>query len=83
MAMIRAYEEIIDFIAAGTTPSSVVAFQPSEEAKERVADLIHREKTTGLSAEETTELNHYLQLEHLMRLAKARARAHLAHEQLH
>ena len=83
MAMIRVYEEIIDFIAAGTTPSGVVTFQPSEEAKARVADLIHREKTTGLSPEETTELNHHLQLEHLMRLAKARARAHLAHEQLH
>ncbi len=81
--MTRAYEEIIDFIAAGTTPSAVVAFQPSEEAKARVADLIHREKTTGLSPAETAELNHYLQLEHLMRLTKARARAHLVHEQLH
>lgn len=83
MLMTRVYEEIIDFIAAGTTPSGIIAFQPSEEAKARVADLIHREKTTGLSPEETTELNHYLQLEHLMRLAKARARTHLAHEQLH
>jgi hypothetical protein len=83
MLMTRVYEEIIDFIAAGTTPSGIVAFQPSEEAKARVADLIRREKTTGLSPEETTELNHYLQLEHLMRLAKARARTHLAHEQLH
>jgi hypothetical protein len=81
--MTRAYEEIIDFIAAGTTPSRVVAFQPSQEVKDRVADLIHREKTTGLSPEESSELNQYLQLEHLMRLAKARARAHLADEQLH
>jgi hypothetical protein len=83
MIMIRAYEEIIDFIAAGTTPSRVVAFQPSEEVKARVADLIHREKTVGLSSEESSELNQYLQLEHLMRLAKARARAHLADDQLH
>lgn len=81
--MTRAYEEIIELIAAGTTPSRVVTFQPSAEAKARVADLIQREKTTGLSLDETTELHHYLQLEHLMRLAKARARAHLAHEQLH
>ena len=81
--MTRAYEEIIDFIAAGTTPSRVVAFQPSQEVKDRVANLIHREKTTGLSPEESSELNQYLQLEHLMRLAKARARAHLADEQLH
>ena len=81
--MTRAYEEIIDFIAAGTTPSRLIAFQPSEEVEARVADLIHREKTTGLSSEESSELNQYLQLEHLMRLAKARARAHLADEQLH
>ena len=75
-----AYEEIVEFIAAGTTPSSVVAFRPSAAAKARVADLISREKSEGLSEEETAELNHYMQLEHLMRLAKARARKHLEHE---
>jgi len=83
MPMVRAYEEIIDFIAAGTTPSRVVAFEPSQEVKDRVADLIQREKTTGLAPDEISELNQYLQLEHLMRLAKARARAHLADDQLH
>ena len=81
--MTRAYEEIIDFIAAGTTPKRVIAFQPSEEVKARVADLIHREKTNSLSSEESSELNQYLQLEHLMRLAKARARAHLADDHVH
>lgn len=76
----QAYEEIIDFIAAGTSPKGVVAFQPSEAAKARVADLIQREKTIGLSAEETNELSHYMQLEHIMRLAKARARLYLPDE---
>jgi hypothetical protein len=76
--MSLAYEEMIDFIAKGTNPSAVVAFRPSEAAKGRVADLIYREKTTGLSPEETSELNHYLELEHLMRLAKARAQHYLA-----
>ena len=80
MNVTRAYEEIINFIAAGTTPSRVVAFQPSDEVKARVEDLIQREKSTGLSPEETSELTQYLQLEHLMRLAKARARAHLTDE---
>ena len=58
----------------------VVAFCPSATTKERLADLIYREKTEGLSPEETAELNHYMQLEHLMRLAKARARKRLAHK---
>lgn len=70
----RAYDEVIDFIAAGPSTENVAAFQPSESARQRVADLIAREKTTGLSVEETSELEHYLQIEHLMRLARARAR---------
>lgn len=77
MKTVRAYEEVIEFIAAGTRPSSLIAFQPSETVKEHVADLIHREKTTGLSPDEKSELEHYMQLEHLMRLAKARARQYV------
>ena len=78
--MYKAYEEIVDFIAAGSSPQSLVQFQPSEETRERVAELVRREKTATLTAEETEELNHYMQIEHIMRLAKARAYKHLAHE---
>ncbi len=80
MSTVRAYEEIVDFIAAGTSPNNVVSYQPSPAAKERVTDLIFREKIGGLSLEEKSELDHYLQLEHIMRLAKARARQFIAHE---
>ena len=73
----KAYEEIVEFIASGTTPSNVAAFRPSEETKQRVADLIQLEKRSEISPEEESELNHYLQLEHLMRLAKARAHQHI------
>lgn len=77
MAVTKAYEEIVDFIAAGSSPRDVAEYRPSEEARARVADLIAREKTSGLTAEESSELQGYLQLEHLMRLAKMRARRHL------
>ncbi len=40
----------------------------------RVSDLIHCEKTGGLSPTETAELDDYLTLEHLGRLARARLR---------
>ena len=80
MSAMRAYEEVIEFIAAGTSPKNVIAFRPSEEVKERVADLIYREKNFELSPDEKSELDHYMQLEHLMRLAKARAHKHLANE---
>jgi hypothetical protein len=80
MSTPRAYEEVIDFIAAGTSPRNVVAFRPSESAKARVADLLEREKDGELAPEEKSELDHYLQLEHLMRLAKARARRYIRDE---
>ncbi|HEX8695190.1 MAG TPA: hypothetical protein VF746_22455 [Longimicrobium sp.] len=80
MSLARAYDEIVDFIAAGPSPSKVVAFRPSEATRQRVADLIHREKTEGISDEERSELDHYQQIEHLMRLAKARAKQHLTGE---
>ena len=80
MSTMRAYEEIIDFIASGTTPSSIIAYQPSNVTKKRVADLIHLEKTDGLSADEKSELDHYLQIEHIMRLAKARAHQFLVND---
>jgi hypothetical protein len=58
--MVPAYEEFVDFIAAGTTPQGVINFRPSDETKGRVADLIHRLKSTGLSPDETAELNQFL-----------------------
>jgi len=74
MATILAYEELVDFIAGGIGFDRIIAFHPSETVKTRLADLIEREKTSSLSREETSELDHYLQLEHIMRLVKARAR---------
>jgi hypothetical protein len=72
------YLEIIDFIASGTTPQAVADYRPSREAQERVAELIEREKEGGLSVEEKSELDHFMDLEHILRMAKARARQILA-----
>ena len=73
-----AYLEIIDFIAAGTTPEAVADFRPSPEAQQRVAELIEREKESGLPPDEKAELDHFVELEHILRMAKAKARQILA-----
>jgi hypothetical protein len=78
--MIRAYEEIAELIAAGGGPEAVVGFQASAATNERVAELIAREKAGTIADEERSELDQYMQLEHVMRIAKARARARLSHE---
>lgn len=69
----RAYEELVDFIAGGTTPEGVIRFEPSRATKDRVAYLISREKSLGLDDEESRELDHFMTVEHLLRLAKAKA----------
>ena len=71
------YEEIVDFIASGTTPESVVAFRPTEAAIRRVEELISKSRDGVISHDEQAELDDYLQLEHLLILAKARARQKL------
>ena len=73
--MTKAYDEVLNFLASGHSPAEIIAFRPSEEAQARVYDLMAREKRDGLTAEETVELDHYAQLEHLMRMVKARARS--------
>jgi len=75
----KASEEVASFIAAAD-PAKVLAFKPSNEAKARVSELIEREKTSGISEDERTELDHYMQLEHLMRMAKIYARKYASAE---
>ena len=41
-------------------------------------ELIERERESRLSAEEAAELAHFLELEHILRMAKAKARVILA-----
>ena len=66
-----------------TPPASVVlvngtkvAFHASESVQQRVADLVERSREGSISAEDQSELEDYLQLEHIMIMAKARARQH-------
>ena len=68
------YLEIIEFIASGTTPQAVADYSPSPEAQRRIAELIALEKEGRLSVEEKSELDHFIDLEHILRVAKARAR---------
>jgi hypothetical protein len=71
----KAYNEIIDFMAAGFQPEDIIAFKPSSKVQKRIAYLISKEKTSSLTTEEANELEQYSQLEHLMRMAKAKAHA--------
>jgi len=53
---------------------SYLGCHPSAEDQQRVTELITREKEGGLSPEEKAELDRFMDLEHILRMAKARAR---------
>lgn len=74
MSIAKSYDEIVDFLAGGTTPEALAAFRPSDQATQRVAELVAKSKDGTISPEEQSELDDYLQLEHILILAKARAR---------
>ena len=77
MAASKVYNEIIGFIASGITPQDILDFRPSQAAQERLETLIAGSKAGTLTEEESSELSHTLQIEHIMRLAKAEARKNL------
>ena len=69
----KAYDEIVDLFARGTTSAEVLAFRPSRQSQERVRYLLARNKTGELTEEEMAELERFGEMEHLMQLVKARA----------
>ena len=66
------YAEFIDFIAAGVTPEQIIAYTPSKEAQKRVNELVWALKNGSISPDERAELNHHVELEHIVRMVKAK-----------
>jgi hypothetical protein len=64
---------IIELLASQPTPDQVLGIRPSPELQARVSELLYRNKEGKLSHQEEAELERYLMLEHLVRLAKAHA----------
>ncbi len=69
-----ACDEIIDFIVSGKSSEQIDAFRPSEQTQTRISYLLDLAKGDSLNQAERAELEDFLQLEHLMIMAKARAR---------
>ena len=68
---------IVALLASQPTPEQILAIRPSPELQSRVSDLLALSKTNALSRQDEVELERYLTLEHLVRLAKAHAYRHL------
>lgn len=64
---------VLETLAALPTPQEVLALRPGPALQERIDALLEKNRTTGFSTEDQREWDHYQDLEHLVRLAKATA----------
>lgn len=78
MVSYRAFDEIVDFITSAPRPEQILAFRPSEKSVKRLEELVQKNQEGDLDEKEKHELQQFMLVEHLMRLAKARARQRLA-----
>lgn len=67
------YDQIAEFMA-GMDPNKMIAFKASPENQKRLDHLLDKQKESGLTRKEKTELEHYLIINRIIGLAKARAR---------
>ena len=66
------YDEVADFMAT-MNPAKVIAFKPSDANQSRFNFLLDKQMRTNLSNDEKSELEHYLMLNRIIGLGKARA----------
>ncbi|MEC4817094.1 MAG: hypothetical protein SAK29_28070 [Scytonema sp. PMC 1069.18] len=66
-------KEIIALLTSQPIPEQILAIRPSPEFQTRVSDLLAQSKAGTLSAKGEAELERYLTIEHLVRMAKAHA----------
>jgi len=71
------FEEVIDFLASTPTPEQIIAFRPSDPIQQRARDLLDKQRTSTLTANEQRELDELGTLNHFMSMLKIRARQKL------
>lgn len=69
------FSEMLDFLAGGPTPQEIIDFKVSPVAQSRLEELLEKNRESQLSPVETSELDTFQQVNHILILLKARAQA--------
>jgi hypothetical protein len=65
--------DVLETLASLPTPEQVLALRPSAALQEQIEQLLEKNQSGGLSADEQRGWERYQYVEHLVRLAKAHA----------
>jgi hypothetical protein len=64
---------VVEVLAGLPTPKEILALRPSDALQARISALLEKNRTEGLSPAEEHEWAQYEYLEHVVRVAKAKA----------
>lgn len=65
--------DLLEFLASLPTPEEIIALRPSDALQTRISALLEKNRTERLTDAEEQEWDQYQYLEHLVRMAKAKA----------
>jgi hypothetical protein len=73
MPMLPLYEQVLEFLVESPSTQEIINFRPDEEAQRRFSQLLAANRERELSVQEEEELDHYVQIDRMMSLLKAKA----------
>ncbi|MBI4662577.1 MAG: hypothetical protein HY735_27505 [Verrucomicrobia bacterium] len=76
-AQFHGLAQVLEKLAEPASQEEVLALRPSSQLDARIRELLQKNRQGGLTHEEEAEWKRYEMAEHLVRLAKGRARAKL------
>ena len=74
------FADLMEKLAQLPEPQEILGLRPTEELQSRIRELLDKNRGPGLSAEEEAEWRRYEAMEHLIRIAKAKAAAKMKAE---
>jgi len=66
-------DDVLEFLAGLPEPEDILKLRPSKSFQTRISHLLEKNRSAGLSRQEEKEWDQYAYLEHLVRMAKAKA----------
>lgn len=71
------YEQVLEFLASSPSTQEIIRFRPSSEAQQRFTELLELNRHRELTLSEIEELDHYIRIDQMVSLLKAKAYSHL------
>lgn len=67
------YEQVLEFLASGPSSQEIATYRPSQPAQARFSRLLEANREHQLSSREQEELDHYVNVDRMLSLLKAKA----------